>query len=363
VTLVWSITSGKRTVIEDGKEIHFSVGRRTEGKFQHSWTGYNNHVFTVIAYASMPFKPKPGFQQFEFMIDGMSFNTFPRIFELAKGVRNSRSSRSHASVSRYEYRSDRETSRSSSNTDMQWAQNTVQLGTRRRVDVNSPISVPKPTVEPKPQDLPPPTVSLIDMEMSSSTPSLGATSFGDSYDSFNSSSQFDYNSSQPPSYETVWSSIMDAYDTNETYTSENVTAQTTETEMPDMTKLNINTDFQNTDPKERQTKLESPREVSDFDGVLQNLVNLDDISSSVLKGYTVQDSQMNQKANSTRSLSELKNIQNSRPSSGPTKEIMKTHQAYAAANPDAMVVYGQPQQSYNTYSCDVPVYGSSYGAY
>ena len=64
-TLTWSITSGKRLIIDDGKEVHYSIGRRAEGKFQHSWTGSNNHVFTIVAYASPPLSARPGFKQFE----------------------------------------------------------------------------------------------------------------------------------------------------------------------------------------------------------------------------------------------------------------------------------------------------------
>ena len=41
VELVWSLTSGKRIVLADGREVHFSVGPRSgsdANKFAHSWT-------------------------------------------------------------------------------------------------------------------------------------------------------------------------------------------------------------------------------------------------------------------------------------------------------------------------------------
>mmetsp|Transcript_19750 Transcript_19750/g.40112 ORF Transcript_19750/g.40112 Transcript_19750/m.40112 type:complete len:611 (-) Transcript_19750:1642-3474(-) len=85
VTLIWSLTSGKRLVLMDGKEVHYSMGKPTSGKFQTSWTMRGNHVLKIIAYAAPPIKNRPGFKQFELFLDGMPFNTFPRIYEL--GVR------------------------------------------------------------------------------------------------------------------------------------------------------------------------------------------------------------------------------------------------------------------------------------
>ena len=87
VAFIWSLASGKRVVIDNGKEVHCSIGRVGEITFQHSWIGYNNHVFTIIAYASPPVLARPaGSKQFELLIDGMSFDSLPRIFEL--GTKN-----------------------------------------------------------------------------------------------------------------------------------------------------------------------------------------------------------------------------------------------------------------------------------
>ena len=49
VTVIWSITSGKRLVYHDSKEVHFSVvpmGRRGNSKFQCSWSS-RDHIFKV----------------------------------------------------------------------------------------------------------------------------------------------------------------------------------------------------------------------------------------------------------------------------------------------------------------------------
>ena len=82
VILIWSLTSGKRLVLMDGKEVHFSMGKPTAGKFQTSWTMRGNHVLKIVAYAAPPVRNRPGFKQFELFLDGMSYFTFPRIYEL-----------------------------------------------------------------------------------------------------------------------------------------------------------------------------------------------------------------------------------------------------------------------------------------
>ena len=82
VTLIWSLTSGKRLVLMDGKEVHFSMGKPTSGKFQTSWTMRGNHVLKIVAYAAPPVRSRPNSKQFELFLDGMSFFTFPKIYEL-----------------------------------------------------------------------------------------------------------------------------------------------------------------------------------------------------------------------------------------------------------------------------------------
>jgi len=86
VTLVWSLTSGKRIVIADGREVHFS--KRVEPKFETTWTMKGGHTIKVVAYASPPASPAPGFKQFDLLIDGFSFFKMPRIFELGTSRAN-----------------------------------------------------------------------------------------------------------------------------------------------------------------------------------------------------------------------------------------------------------------------------------
>jgi hypothetical protein len=80
VTIVWSITSGKRLVLADGQEVHYSSSRNNV--FDFSWTMRGNHVLKVVAHASPPLSAQPGFRQYDFFVDGQSFFTFPKVFRL-----------------------------------------------------------------------------------------------------------------------------------------------------------------------------------------------------------------------------------------------------------------------------------------
>ena len=80
ITLVWSITSGKRLILADGQEVHYSSSRGAI--FDFSWTMRGNHVLKIVAHASPPLSAAPGFRQYDFFVDGQSFFTFPKVFRL-----------------------------------------------------------------------------------------------------------------------------------------------------------------------------------------------------------------------------------------------------------------------------------------
>ena len=90
VTIVWSITSGKRLVLADGQEVHYSNSRNNV--FDFSWTMRGNHVLKIVAHASPPLNATPGFRQYDFFVDGQSFFTFPKVFRLGLGPNDPRSS-------------------------------------------------------------------------------------------------------------------------------------------------------------------------------------------------------------------------------------------------------------------------------
>ena len=88
VTIVWSITSGKRLVLADGKEVHYSSSRNN--LFEFNWTMKGNHVLKVQAHASPPMQVNPGFRQYDFFVDGQSFFTFPKVFRLGLAANDPR---------------------------------------------------------------------------------------------------------------------------------------------------------------------------------------------------------------------------------------------------------------------------------
>ena len=49
VNFVWSVTSGKRSISLDGKEVHFSRGGIASSKFETSWTMSGGHVLKLVA--------------------------------------------------------------------------------------------------------------------------------------------------------------------------------------------------------------------------------------------------------------------------------------------------------------------------
>uniref|UniRef100_A0A7S2A679 Uncharacterized protein n=1 Tax=Trieres chinensis TaxID=1514140 RepID=A0A7S2A679_TRICV len=88
VTLVWSVASGKRLIVADGKEVHYSVGKATQGKFQFAWNVRGNHILKIVAHsAKSPLKARDAtregpWRQFDLFLDGRSVLDMPRIFEL-----------------------------------------------------------------------------------------------------------------------------------------------------------------------------------------------------------------------------------------------------------------------------------------
>ena len=64
----------------DGKEIHYSATRTSV--IDHSWSGKGNHVMKVVCHAAPPMSATPGFRQYDMFIDGQSFFSMPKVYEL-----------------------------------------------------------------------------------------------------------------------------------------------------------------------------------------------------------------------------------------------------------------------------------------
>ena len=82
ITFIWSLTSGKRLILADGHEVHYSLNR--ESAFEFSWTMRGNHVLKVTGHAFQP-AGNPGARtprQYDLMVDGQSFFHMPKVYEL-----------------------------------------------------------------------------------------------------------------------------------------------------------------------------------------------------------------------------------------------------------------------------------------
>jgi hypothetical protein len=82
ITLVWSITSGKRLLLADGQEVHYSNSRAHI--FDFTWTMRGNHVLKVIAHSAPPIgaAANGNFRQYDFYVDGQSFFNMPKVYRL-----------------------------------------------------------------------------------------------------------------------------------------------------------------------------------------------------------------------------------------------------------------------------------------
>lgn len=80
VAIVWSITSGKRQISMDGHQVHYSTNRASMLDF--SWQSKGNHFFKVVCHAAPPMSVEPGFRQYDLLIDGLSFFTMPKVFQI-----------------------------------------------------------------------------------------------------------------------------------------------------------------------------------------------------------------------------------------------------------------------------------------
>jgi len=438
VTLIWSITSGKRLVLLDGKEIHFSAGRRTEGKFQYSWTATEtgNHFLTLTAYAAAPLKPIPGFKQFDLAINGQSYSDMNHIYEL--GVQgNHTKSRQLTTPTNMRY--DAIAHPPGREEEIKWAQQVIRLEQKR--EMNHAGSTPPTRSQSLPVHAPPKEMNSVKPHSTSVTfardflsespvivnhGDLLSASLPIENNHCQTSSDDEFNPNRPPTYEAIWSTIMDAYDSsgsNQVDSTNQVDSRVVESEQwrtTESTVSNINpapvysapihqiqtenthyeygstrgqtngipnnsvilhVQTENTDYDSENVQFQSknihnkaddisPRGVSGIDGVMQNLVNLDDILSPVfnttltMNRVNKKESTVNRSINSRGlptkmgspgqighppTLQELKQMQGNE-NLNPTKEVMKIHRYYAAEqNSAALVIYPQHQQ-YNNYA-------------
>lgn len=360
VTLVWSITSGKKLIIQDGNEVYYHHGR-AEGKFQYSWQR-DHRVFTVIAHAAPPMgKHRAEWKQFEMLIDGCSFSRLPKIYQLGpipaptgnlirpasapkpRSSGNSAHVQSPTRASSAPMPSGRNNGsherRDDARDEYSWARSVHTIETKRQMNTTS-SDVSRGSAPSIPDYISNDNISSLtsgfDDLLSQPMPLANQTSFHQFVDQ----PADHFNPQKPPSHGAIWSSIMDAYDTGSIRQSLNVptSVSVTEVSVPVMTHAsNLYVDTKN-GRSMAGPDIDSPVDVTELDGAMQNLVNLDDISQPVLKEYSYGNE--NVIPNPNLSLSEMR-----KPNKAQAKEIMKTHNVHTQApNHSALVVYGQSQQ-------------------
>lgn len=76
VSVVWSITSGKKQIMVDSKIIHTSMSRSSV--FEYTWNMKGNHIMKLSASATSGKDAR----QYDFYVDGQSFYNMPKVYEL-----------------------------------------------------------------------------------------------------------------------------------------------------------------------------------------------------------------------------------------------------------------------------------------
>lgn len=83
VVLIWSHMTGKRQLFMDGREVHTSKVGMGNTQFVHSWVIPGNHLVKIIAHGTPPLGgDDTNFRQFDLELDGMSYFSFKKIYEL-----------------------------------------------------------------------------------------------------------------------------------------------------------------------------------------------------------------------------------------------------------------------------------------
>eukprot|EP00956_Cyclotella_meneghiniana_P026737 scaffold58585_cov65-Cyclotella_meneghiniana.AAC.1 len=83
LVITWSLSSGKQSVVLDGKEMYFDVGDTT--KVKCTFKDKEEHTLQVLAHAapiSAKQNPDPDWRQYDLLIDGISYFRYPKIYQL-----------------------------------------------------------------------------------------------------------------------------------------------------------------------------------------------------------------------------------------------------------------------------------------
>lgn len=85
VTLVWSVTSGKRLLMSNNQQIY--IGTNKSKMFEYTWYDKNGTNLRIVAHSAQPMVGVSGCRQYDLFVDGKSFFTLPKVYEI--GLRGS----------------------------------------------------------------------------------------------------------------------------------------------------------------------------------------------------------------------------------------------------------------------------------
>lgn len=89
VTFVWSISSGKRMIMSNGKQLFIGINK--SNIFEHHWIDSRGNAIHLIAHATQPVSSSLGTRQYELLVNGKSFFNLPKSYEIGlKGPSDSR---------------------------------------------------------------------------------------------------------------------------------------------------------------------------------------------------------------------------------------------------------------------------------
>eukprot|EP00551_Chaetoceros_affinis_P017526 CAMPEP_0203691026 /NCGR_PEP_ID=MMETSP0091-20130426/3357_1 /ASSEMBLY_ACC=CAM_ASM_001089 /TAXON_ID=426623 /ORGANISM="Chaetoceros affinis, Strain CCMP159" /LENGTH=403 /DNA_ID=CAMNT_0050561379 /DNA_START=72 /DNA_END=1283 /DNA_ORIENTATION=+ len=89
VTLVWSVSSGKRMIMSNGKQLF--IGMNKSNTIENQWIDTRGNDIRLIAHMTPPVNSPLGSRQYELLINGKSFFSLPKSYEIGlKGPSDTR---------------------------------------------------------------------------------------------------------------------------------------------------------------------------------------------------------------------------------------------------------------------------------
>lgn len=376
VVLIWSHITGKRQLYMDGREFHHSKAARGNTRFEHSWSITGNHVLKIIANGTPPMgeAARAMHRQFDLELDGMSFFSFCKIYELGTTASAGSAATGGAALSRRERNDDYAAAALPALT---YSYRGAAYDTRDDNDYEEEDvqESPMPVVT----VLPPVVVDLFDSQPSMSFPvasnlplltSSSTNSSSYAYDEFTPTA-----STCEKSFDSISYDIMSAYNNSNNSsldTSFGSTVNAVPQPQPTVTADNTPTNCRALVPMNEEN-------IDPVSKSMMNLVNLDDITATPqvqqqllapIPSSSYQTNRANQQSNNcgligrAPTLAEIRGSSQS-PSTIPVqREVMKVHHnpSYpAAAQQGYYQAQQQPQSSYQGYQSAVaaPSYGYS----